>query len=396
MAEPAPSQRLDFQRLTQVLPDGWRERMEACGLIPAHPDTKLDDPDELMQLVLLHVGCDLPLRQTVLWHAEAGGAICSHVTLHRKMRRIGPFFQEEVARMADQRASVDAEQWAGYELVVLDGSVVVSPGPSSEGGRLHVALRLADLSVVAAQVTTTEEGETLRRFSWSKGQLVIADRGYANPPGVAHVVSEGADIVVRINRGALPLFDEAGERIQLLSWARSLRGHAAHHRMVTVRNGGEEITGRLIAKRLPADKVAEAQRRVRREVGPDPEALELAEWLLVFTTVPLQRLTDAQVIDAYRLRWQVELLFKRWKSLCHLDKLPNYRHDTLISWLTGKLLLLLCAERMATPASRGLSPPIHRLTAPALILDHARAAALETHLDHVAGDHCGSHSDVVA
>lgn len=370
--------------------------MEACGLIPAHPDTKLDDPDELMQLVLLHVGCDLPLRQTVLWHAEAGGAICSHVTLHRKMRRIGPFFQEEVARMADQRASVDAEQWAGYELVVLDGSVVVSPGPSSEGGRLHVALRLADLSVVAAQVTTTEEGETLRRFSWSKGQLVIADRGYANPPGVAHVVSEGADIVVRINRGALPLFDEAGERIQLLSWARSLRGHVAHHRMVTVRNGGEEITGRLIAKRLPADKVAEAQRRVRREVGPDPEALELAEWLLVFTTVPLQRLTDAQVIDAYRLRWQVELLFKRWKSLCHLDKLPNYRHDTLISWLTGKLLLLLCAERMATPASRGLSPPIHRLTAPALILDHARAAALETHLDHVAGDHCGSHSDVVA
>jgi hypothetical protein len=352
MDQQISSPRIDFRRLVHALPEGWRDRMSAHGLIPTHPDTKLDEPEELMQLVLLHVGCDLPLRQTVRWHAESGGTDCSHVTLHRKMRRIGPFLREQVARMADERLGVDAERWAGYELTVLDGSVVVSPGPSGAGGRLHVALRVADLSVVGAQITCTDEGETLRRFAWSPNELVIADRGYANPGGIAHVVSEGADIIVRVNRGALPLFDETGERIDLLRWVRSLSGRRAAHRGASVHSDDEEIRGRIVAQRIPADKVAKAKRRVRREVGPDAETLELAEWMIIFTTVPIVRLTDAQVIDAYRLRWQVELLFKRWKSLCHIDKLPNYRKDTLVSWLTGKLLLLLCAERIATPAPK--------------------------------------------
>jgi len=385
----------DYRALLAVLPTGWRERMLQHRLITEHPDTKLDDPDDLMYLVLLHVGCDLPLRQTVRWVAEAGGVECSHVTLHRKMKRIGPLLQETVAQMADERLDIRSEQWAGYELVVLDGSVVVSPGPSSAGGRLHAALRLADLSVVGAQVTTTYEGETLRRFPWSKGQLVIGDRGYANPVGVAHVVAHEADLIVRVNRGALPLFDDDGERIDLLHWIRSLVGNRAHHRTATVGDETtEKIHGRLVAKRLPADKIANAHNRVRREVGEDPEALELAEWMILFTTVPTRRLTDTEIIDAYRLRWQVELLFKRWKSLCHIDKLPNYRSDTLVSWLTGKLLLLLCAERMAMPATRGLPPPIHTALEAKFILDRARTTAVETHLDHLAHCHRSAHAHV--
>lgn len=386
MAEFHVIERPDFRALVGMLPSGWREGMRERRLITDHPDTVLDDPDQLMHLVLLHIGCDLPLRQTVRWTKQAGGPECSHVTLHRKMKRIGPFLQELVAKMADERLDIRSEQWAGYELTALDGSVAVSSGPSGAGGRLHVALRLADLTVVGAQVTTTGEGETLRRFAWSKDQLVIGDRGYANPVGIAHVVSQEADVLVRVNRGALPLYDENGERIDLLCWVRTLSDRRAQHRTAFVRAGDhDEVQGRLVAMRLPSGKVEAAQRRVRQEVGEDAEAIELAAWLIVFTTVPLQRLTDARIIEAYRLRWQVELLFKRWKSLCHLDKLPNYRKDTLVSWLTGKLLLLLCAERLAVPASRGLSPPIHRTTPKtALILNRARAATVEAHLHHLA------------
>lgn len=388
MPEFAALDRPDFRALVGLLPLGWRERMRQMRLITDHPDTVLDDPDELMHLVLLHIGCDLPLRQTVRWVQQAGGPHCSHVTLHRKMRRLGPFLQEAVAAMADQRLDSRGERWAGYELTALDGSVVVSPGPTGGGGRLHVALRLADLGVVGAQVTATDEGETLRRFAWSAGQLVIGDRGYANPVGIGHVVSQGADVLVRVNRGSLPLVGEDGEPIDLLSWVRSLRDRRPHHRAAIVhdRATDSDIHGRLVAVRLPADKVAAAKHRVRREVGDDPDALEFSEWLLLFTTAPAKRLADTQLIEAYRLRWQVELLFKRWKSLCHLDKLPNYRKDTLVSWLTGKLLLLLCAERLAQPASRGLSPPIDSASRTSQVLDRVRAAAVETHFDHLAGD----------
>jgi len=102
-----------------------------------------------------------------------------------------------------------------------------------------VALRLADLSVVGAQITTTDDGETLRRFTWSKGQLVIADRGYANPVGIEHLVSQEADVLVRVNRGALPLYDERGERIDLLAWVQTLPGRRAHARLAVVRAGDD-------------------------------------------------------------------------------------------------------------------------------------------------------------
>lgn len=390
----SPSARPDLQALLGALPPDWRERAERHRLVIQHPDTKFDDPELVMQFVMLHVGCDIPLRQTVRWMAEAGGPSCSHVSLHRKMKRIGPFLQELVALMADKRADSWSERWAGYDPIVLDGSVVVSPGPAGTGGRLHVALRVADLGVVSAAITTTEEGETLRRFAFSKGQLVIADRGYANPAGVGHVVAQEADILVRVNRGSLPLFDEQGKQIDLLAWVRTLSGRRAQHCAATVRDRGE-IEGRLVAARLPAEKVDEARRRVRREVGDDPVALELAEWLIMFTTVPAHRLTDAQIVDAYRLRWQVELLFKRWKSLCHIDKMPNYRDDTLVSWLSAKILLLLCAERISSPARSGLSPPIHH-DATTILLHRVRAAAVEAHFDPLARDHRGDHPHAIA
>jgi IS4 transposase len=64
----------------------------------------------------------------------------------------------------------------------------------------------------------------------------------------------------------------------------------------------------------------------------------------------------AMCLQLYRLRWQVELAFKRWKSLCHFDRLPNYRDDTILSWLYAKLLLALLMHRMVSGAS-ALFPP---------------------------------------
>lgn len=54
--------------------------------------------------------------------------------------------------------------------------------------------------------------------------------------------------------------------------------------------------------------------------------------------------------------WQIELTFKRWKSLCHFDRLPNHRDDTILAWLYAKLLLAVLLQRMALGVSE-LFPP---------------------------------------
>lgn len=112
-----------------------------------------------------------------------------------------------------------------------------------------------------------------------------------------------------------------------------------------------EVRGRLIGLHLPSLQAREARDRVRREEGPSvtAEQLEAAEYVILFATAPMDRLSALRCIEAYRLRWQVELQFKRWKSVCNFDRLPNYRDDTMLSWLTAKVLLGMLLDRVASP-----------------------------------------------
>ena len=69
---------------------------------------------------------------------------------------------------------------------------------------------------------------------------------------------------------------------------------------------------------------------------------------MLLTTVPRDRMIASRCLQAYRLRWQIELQFKRWKSLCGFDRLPNYRDDTIVAWLYAKLLLGILLDRMSS------------------------------------------------
>jgi hypothetical protein len=84
-------------------------------------------------------------------------------------------------------------------------------------------MRLADLDFVTVRVDDVSVGETFKLFPWQPGQLAVGDRAYCNPPGIRTVVARGADVLVRLNRGALPLSKPTGEPFELMEWLRGLR-----------------------------------------------------------------------------------------------------------------------------------------------------------------------------
>jgi hypothetical protein len=264
--------------------------------------------------------------------------------------------------MFDDREKVEPERWGGYEMIAVDASSVTCPGGKGTDARLHAAIRLSDLHIYDAVVTDESEGETLRRFHFTPGQLAIVDRCYTNPAGVASVRNCGADVLARLNRGALPLYDEEQNAIDVVAWARALHDGIAQERKVWVHAetdcGDQWFVGRLVGIRLPAGKAKEAEQRIRKEQGKKvtAESLEMAAYVLVFTTAEASRLSPEQVLEAYRLRWQVELLFKRWKSLGGVDRVPTSRKDTTIAWLSIKLLLGMLIDRMLGSESGRFSP----------------------------------------
>jgi hypothetical protein len=331
-------------------------------------NAKITTARELLRLILLHVGAGIGLRQTATLVGCSGGVSVSQVTVHKKMRRAGPYLQALVHRMAGPSMAARAELWDGYDIVAIDATTDSSPGSDGTDARLHSAIRLADLSVLFVEVTDQSGGETLKRYPLHKGQLALVDRGYSTGPGIAVTVRNGADVLVRLNRGALPLYEREGEQVEVLERLRSLSGRRAEEWPVEIRtkDGDADVTisGRLMAVRLPKREAEEARQRVRREYGKDTTEtmLEAAGYVALFTTVPATRLSAARCMELYRLRWQVELLFKRWKSICGLDKLPNFRDDTIRAWILAKVLLALVLDRMGSVGAE-LFPP-ERLAMP--------------------------------
>jgi hypothetical protein len=259
------------------------------------------------------------------------------------------------------------EHWGGLELIAGDATTVQRPGSKGTTARVHYALRLSDLSARHIEVTDDKGGETARRFRGEPGELWLLDRVYANPPGVASMHSQGAHVIVRCNRGTLPLYDEHKARLDVGTLLRqtAIRGQAYQH-PAAVHGPEGVVTGRLCWLHLPEDKAIEARKRLQHETEGDcdADALYAAEFVVVFTTTTTQ-FSAQQVLEAYRARWQIELEFKRSKSIEGLDQLPNFLPETIYSWICAHLLLQQIAYKMATSAvAFPPSGPLDRTLAP--------------------------------
>jgi hypothetical protein len=355
----------DWGAILAHLPANYAElAVEHKQLQTQYGGAKITTADWLLRFILLHVGANLPLLQTVAVIAEAGGPKLSGMRLHMKMRRAAPYLQALVERMVPWAGQAKPELWAGYSMTLVDSSTVCGPGATGTDARIHTKLRVTDLAIRDVVVTDVSGGETFKRFLFESDELVLGDRGYCNPPNVALAAEQGAAVLLRYNRGALPLWTTAADRFDVLASVRRLAEAEVVDLRVFVVHREELIRGRFIATRLPEREAVDARKRVRKEYGAkaSQEMLEAAGYVMLFTTVPRERLSAAMCLHAYQLRWQIELQFKRWKSLCGFDRLPNYRDDTIVAWLYAKVLLGLVLDRMTSGDE--LSPPVQLAVIP--------------------------------
>jgi hypothetical protein len=341
----------DWERIEAQLPSDFREIADRMGLIrdyPPHMNTKIKDIRDLLRVVLHYVSGS-SLRMTAALASAAGVVVLTSVALHKWMKKLGPYLAALLQRMVGSTAFLP-EHWGGLAIIVGDATTVQRPGSKGTTARVHYALRLSDLSARHIEVTDDKGGETARRFRAEPGELWVLDRVYANPPGVAAIHGRDAHVIVRYNRGTLPLYDERGSRLDVDALLRqtSTRGQAYQH-SARVKGPQGGFTGRLCWLHLPEDKALEARKRLQREAEGDcdADALYAAEFVVAFTTTTHQ-LSAQQVLEVYRARWQIELDFKRSKSIEELDTLPNFLPETIYSWICAKLLLQQIAYKMAT------------------------------------------------
>jgi hypothetical protein len=354
----------EWDTLVSLLPANWEQLADDHNqLLIKHGNAKITNAGDLLRLILVHAAADLPLRQTVALVAEAGGPVLSPMRLHKKMIRAGSYLHALITAMVDSPMGLAPEKWAGYVVSAVDATVISRPGSVNGDARIHARMQLADLKYLQIHSTGIDKGESLCGFEFQRGELVVADRGYCNARGVAHVLDAGADVLVRFNRTSMPVFWPVTEDpIDIMDTLRALpRAVARQQAVIVLQKIGRHtrtIHGRLCMMRLPEHEARKARKRVREEqgAGVSADTLEAAGYVVLFTTTPASRLSAAQCVELYRLRWQIELQFKRWKTVCGFDRMPNFREDTIESWLYAKILAAVLLEKLASLHSGVFSP----------------------------------------
>jgi hypothetical protein len=343
----------NWQVLRGLFPSGWEQLGRSSGAVKRLRG--FPSLEALLRTLLMHVGCGWSLRETAIQAKLAGVADVSDVTLLNRLRDSESWLRQLCQQLWKDNGVELQPSVHGRTVRLLDATVVKEPGQTGSQWRIHYSLRLPTLECDCFDLTSTQGPNSAERFGhfrFKAKELVLADAGYCHPAGIAAVVQQQADVCVRLNPHALPLWDESGNPYSQLKPLARLRssGQLAEW-PIWIRSGEAEIAGRVCAIRKSRQAIEQAQRRLDRKqqdgksVGP--ETRKYAEYVLVFTTLPASEASTEKVLETYRLRWQIELTFKRLKSIAQIGHLPKRDDQSSRAWLYGKLFVALLSQKLA-------------------------------------------------
>lgn len=349
--------------LRSFLPRGWEEQARHSGAL--RRTRGVSGAEALLRTLLIHLANGCSLAETSVRARRAGLCAMSSVALFKRLRAAEGWLRW----LAQQVRGVDLASaiGVGRRLRAVDATTVSEPGSTGTDWRIHYSVNLGDLQCDFFELTDVKGGETLRRVSIKPHDIIMGDRIYATPPGVAHVMDAHGDLIVRVNRQSLPLFDEAGNSLNILRTVRGLKpGEAREWRTCVQHPKGGWLTGRLIAVRRSMAATRLERKRLmrkanRRQHKVSKESLEAAQYFMLWTSLS-ESFACPVVLEFYRLRWQIELVFKRMKSIMGLGHLPKADPVSCRAWLHGKLFVALLVQRMIG-AANSFSPWGYQLEA---------------------------------
>ena len=342
----------DFEYLLSFLPAGWEGKCKELGAL--RRCRKVPNAQVLLRVLLLHLAEGCSLRETAVRAKQGGLVELSDVAIMDRLALAGEWFRWMNCELLSQwvalrPADVLSDKW---RVRVADGTLVEEPGPTGSCWRIHYAIDLPSLRCSELLLTASAgggNGESFSHFSVAPNDLFIGDRGYGRSSDIQHVMANGGAVITRFAYHNLSLWTDAERRFDLLSHLRCLKGRATGDWPAAVKHKGTLILGRVCAVRRSRQSAEQAQRQAKKKARKNraqiqPETLEAAEYIFVFTTLTSQQLRATRVLEFYRGRWQVELVFKRLKSIVGLGHLRKHDPAAARAWLQGKLLVAILVE----------------------------------------------------
>ena len=308
---------------------------------------------DLLRLCFAYGPCDMSLRQVAAWAGAIGLGQMSDVAVLKRLRAASDWLEHVVAGWFIDRGLT--ANVPGCRVRIIDATTVSRPGSTGIDWRLHLSFDLQQHRVMDVELTDKYEGETLKRHRVSPDEIILVDRGYAHRQGIGSVLERGAHVVVRAHWNNLPLHTATGKRVDVVSLLETLGPNEVADWRVYLNDGKRQYPMRLVAIKKTEAATEKAKKRTCKEARKkgyraDARSLVAAGYIYVLSDLPAEQLPAVQVLELYRLRWQIELVFKRLKSVLKLNRLRAKDERLARTYLLSKILGALVVEELSGAA----------------------------------------------
>jgi len=343
----------DWEILMRFLPDQWASKAYELGALVRR--RKIDSAETLLRVLLIHLVDGKSLRTTAAYAKEANLCSLNDVALLHRLRSSSEWFHwmsmELLKNLNDPL--LESRLLKRFRIRVVDGSSVSKPGSVGTDWRIHYCFQLSNLRCDTFKITSSRVGETFERYSIEADDLIVGDRGYCQRKGIMHVLRHKGQVLVRFHSRNLPLFTRRGTPWPVLKSLRTLPEGKVGDWNVWFRDPYDNhlVKGRLCSLRKSQEAIDKTKKKLQRLASRKqhrllPETLEHAEYVTLFTTVNRHHFKSEEIALLYGGRWQIELVFKRLKSLVKIGELPKYKPESCVAWLYGKMFVALLVERL--------------------------------------------------
>lgn len=306
---------------------------------------------DLLRLILAYCLGERGLRSTAAWATSVGLVDISSVALLYRLRQCGDW----LTLLVGQALTAAAPKASRGRLIrIIDATTVPKKGlngrKKNEVWRIHSAFDLPQERFGHFELTDQQEGETLDRIPAIAGEIRLADRAYMQPERMARLIKAGADFVIRAGWKSARWLDCNGRALALVAELHKAAERGLIDCPIWIKpKRGEALALRLVAIKKPPQAAAEARRKARRTAQKgghqlSKQTLEAADWVILVTSLAPDDFTTDDVLALYRLRWRIELGFKRLKSLIGLKGPPGTDERSARPHILAHLLIILLLE----------------------------------------------------
>jgi Transposase DDE domain len=345
--------------LQPLFPAQWREKAQQLGAWQRV--RKLSEPGDLLRGLLLYAACSCSFRVLGIWASLQGIGSLSERAWRKRLVKSAAWIEWLLAALLGERIGMPRSGAGTSQVLLVDATHLSVLAGHGDDLKLHCAYEVCQASLSQVRVTDRHISEQIRHLCLQAGDIVVTDAGYVAARSVEYAREQEAFVLQRFSARHVRLLEETGKLIPLKERIESQAygTWSQHMCWLLLPQSHQRVQVRVVAFRLPEAQALQAQerkaKRLRQQYGQkySREAVWWAQWCLLLTTVPEADWDAQSLLDLYRARWQIELLFKRFKQSQSLHRMPfrDLQRAQIVVHL--HLLVWILQEHLATQIQAG-------------------------------------------